>query len=230
MINTTLVSNHHDKVHINEDVNGAMRTFLGTLLTGIKEEIDIVSNAFYNYDDQPNALKGVDNLFAIIERTWMGIFNNAIVRKFPDVATLQEFNVWNSERNTGRCDFLFCMKDDDGYFDIVTEAKMREFKNDWKQVERERDFEKIISQAYAYYKEEEIYYKKPVKLMALVFEWVREERIEAAKGIMDNIDREIAKDFDFLSLYYGDRRGVFIYGKIIAARDFGIKSNGVSEN
>lgn len=48
------------------------------------------------------------SVFALIERAWVGVLNNAIIRAFPkDAITLQEFAVYDKEiKIIGRSDML----------------------------------------------------------------------------------------------------------------------------
>src|SRR5688572_10509304 len=81
--------------------------FLRKVFHSLGNEIQLVINTFYQYDPKPkyNAL-GSDDVFTVIERTWLGLFNNAIIRAFPKSVTMQEFNVWDERKAIGRCDFL----------------------------------------------------------------------------------------------------------------------------
>jgi hypothetical protein len=179
-----------------------------------------ISQAFYQYKIPDHELTGVDNLFAIIERTWVGVFNNALVRN-SEIAVMQEFSVWNSEKHIGRCDLLFRFKDENEEVDIFAEAKCHEFSNDLGKFKNDEFYQKILDQAYKYYKEEQQYYEKEVRLMAIVFEPIKNnERLERAKNIMDNWNNNIDPETDFLTLYYGNTRGVFVYGKIIPVSEY----------
>ena len=212
---------HHPSVYINPSLNNNFKVFLAEVLKGLKNEMHLVSEAFYHYGLPGNDIEGVDNLFAVIERTWMGIFNNAMIRTFPDIVTLQEFNVWSSERNVGRCDFLFRLKDELDDLDVIIEAKMYPFCDDWDQTDNVEFYNKILGQAYSYYREEKQYYTRKVWLMALCFEWIQKPRhLPLAKEKMHEWNKEKDPQTDFLTLYYGTNRGVFVYGKIISVHDF----------
>lgn len=211
---------HHPNVYISQKLPNGFAVFLHKMLIDLRAEMNRISRAFYQYKVQGQEYFGVDNLFSIIERTWVGVFNNALVRN-SDIAVLQEFNVWNSERNIGRCDLLFRFEDENEEVDIVTEAKCCEFFNDWNNFNNGEFYRRILDQAYRYYKEERKYYGKEVRLMAIVFEWIRDtDRLEAAKTIMNDWKEEKDPETDFLSLYYGDKRGVFVYGKIVTVQEY----------
>jgi hypothetical protein len=211
---------HHPNIFINEKLQSSFISFLTKTLKNFRDEMNCISQAFYQYKVPNQEHFGVDNLFASIERTWVGMFNNALVRN-SDIAVLQEFAVWNSERNIGRCDLLFRFNEENEDVDIVTEAKCYEFFNNWNMRKDTGFYKRILDQAYKYYIEEKIYYEKDVKLMAIVFEWIRNsEYLQIAKNIMTGWEYNNDPETDFLTLYYGNTRGVFVYGKIISIGDY----------
>jgi len=210
---------HHPNVYISQKLPNGFAVFLHKMLIDLRAEMNRISRAFYQYKVQGQEYYGVDNLFSIIERTWLGVFNNALVRN-ADITVLQEFNVWNSERNIGRCDLLFRFEDENEEVDIFVEAKFEEFiySNNFN---RAGFYKKILDQAYKYYKAERKYYEKEVRLMAIVFELISNaDRLEAAKTIMNDWKEGKDPETDFLSLYYGDKRGVFVYGKIVTVQEY----------
>jgi hypothetical protein len=211
---------HHPKIYVNPKLANSFGTFISKVVIDLRAEMSRISQAFYQYKILDGELVGVDNLFSVIERTWIGIFNNALVRN-SEIAVMQEFNVWNSEKNIGRCDLLFRFKDENEEADIVVEAKSREFFNNLSRLGNVEFYKEILGQAYKYYKEEHNYYTKEVRLMAIIFEWIRNnERLEAAKSVMNNWGDKSDPETDFLTLYYGNTRGVFIYGKIIPVKEY----------
>lgn len=207
-------------MYINPKLIGGFNDFIIRILAELRTEMNRVSQAFYQTRVTGQELFGVDNLFSVIERTWVGIFNNALVRN-SDIAVMQEFSVWSDEKNIGRCDLLFRFNDGNEEIDIVAEAKCYEFFNNWDKFNNAEFYKRILDQAYRYYKEERNYYEKKVKLMAIVFEWIRNnDRLEAAKKLMDEFQHRNDPETDFLSLYYGNSRGVFVYGKILSVDDY----------
>lgn len=193
--------------------------FISLVMQSFTKELNLISKSFYNYETSPDGVKGYDNVFKIIERTWVGIFQSALIKSDSNIVCMQEFNVLNGERVFGRCDFLFDWNNGESN-QIITEAKCYEFINDWQRSLNQTFFNRLLNQAYGYYDNEKEYYKQNTWLLALVFEWVRDSsKLDNAKSIMDtwNCANETP---DFISLITGEQRGVFIYGQIRKAEDF----------
>lgn len=190
----------------------------------ITDELNKIVSAYYSYNFPEDDSAGIDNVFRNIERTWVGIFNNALLRVNPGIATLQEFSVWSSEKNIGRCDLLFRHSHDGKKDDFVTEAKVWEFTDNWKYPTPREFYSGILGQAYIYYNTERKYYdsyKTDVWLLAFLAEWIRDkEKLEKAKNIMNDWKQETDHETDFLSLYMGECRGAFVYGKIISVKEY----------
>lgn len=88
-------------------------------MVNIGDELNRILKAFYTYDFPEDESKAIDNLFKIIERTWLGIFNNALIRTNPEITTLQEFAAYNDNGLYGRCDLLFRYADREKLFDFL---------------------------------------------------------------------------------------------------------------
>lgn len=193
-------------------------------LKGITEELNKIYHSFYNYNIAEDTTKGVDNLFRVIERTWVGILNNALLKAEPSITTLQEFSVWSPERNIGRCDLLFRYEKNNQKTDFVTEAKLYEFTDKWQNNNAKNHYFNILKQANSYYISERKYYDtygSDVWLMAFVAEWIRtRDRLTRAKTIMNEWNDQTDSETDFLTLYHGDSSGAFVYGKLIKAAEF----------
>lgn len=195
-----------------------------TFLMAIEEELNSIYSSFYNYNIPEDTLTGTQNIFRLIERTWIGILNNCIIKKFRDASSLQEFSVWNSERSIGRCDMLFCIPSKDRRMDFIVEGKLFEFKNNWKPDSAKYFYNSILLQANSYYEAEKKYYdsyNSEVRLMAFVVEWIRTtELLEKAEKIMNKWEDSSDGEADFLALYSSDKAGAFVYGKYVLATDF----------
>jgi len=194
------------------------------VLENIQKELDGIYKAFYSYPVNEAERPGIDNIFRIIERTWVGVLNNALLKSDSRITTLQEFSVWSEERSIGRCDLLFRYEAGVQRFDFVTEAKLFEFTNRWKNETAEQFYNSILRQAFNYYDTEKKYYdtyKSEVWLVAFVVEWIRNSALlnEAVK-IMSNWSQDTDNQTDFLTLYIGNDCGAFVYGKLVRASDF----------
>lgn len=105
--------------------------------------------AYYSYQVKNDEI-AADNIFRIIERTWVGVLNNALIRVDPEITTLQEHSVWSDEKNIGRCDLLFRHCYNGKKDDFFTEAKVWEFTNNWGIPTQTDFYNKILCQAYNY--------------------------------------------------------------------------------
>ena len=208
------------KVYINPELKPiGFQKFISQLSVGLCKEINLILKAFYQYDD-----KGIDDLFTIIERTWVGILNNSLIRTDHETVTLQEFRVSNGEKIVGRCDLLFRMNMEQKNIDSIVETKCYEFKDNWKSCNFEAFYDKILTQNYNYYNAEINYYQPDIYFMVIVFEWIRSaDKLEKAKNMMDEWDQNTEPTTDFLTLYMATNRGVFVYGKIISAKEYILK-------
>lgn len=190
--------------------------FLGKVFHQLEVEMLKTAKSFYDHSPAQfnETIKGVDKIFSSIERTWVGLFNNALIKADLDVTSLQEFAVWSSERQEGRCDLLFEWNNNH----FIVEAKSAEFNPNWRLFIREDNFPFIIDQAKRYYTAEKDYYKKDTFLVALVFEWVRESNLQKANELIKKwkeVEISIsAINTHFASFFQGDHRGALIYGKI----------------
>ena len=216
----------HLKVYVNPNLKPAgFNSIIRNVLGKIKKELNKIVSAYYTYNVNTNEISA-DNIFRIIERTWVGVLNNALTMVDPEIATLQEFSVWSDERNIGRCDLSFRHYHEGEKDDFVTEAKVWECTNNWETPTPPEFYRGILGQAYNYYSTEKKYYddyRSNVWLFAFVIEWIRNKTmLDAAKEIMSKWDPEKDPDTDFLTLYIGTERGAFVYGKIVSAKEFGL--------
>lgn len=186
-------------------------SFFEKLFPAFEKELNDAVKIFYGYTEPS---PGEDDLFRVIERTWLGLFNNAMLRCFPGIGTLQEFMVWGEDHKAkGRCDLLFNWQS----YDILVEAKCYEFKNDWHKCDSKKFYSEIIAKIKeVYYEHEKNYYSRPVLGMALVFEWIRTpKRLQAAIQIADKWPDKKDEETDFLALFSTASAGVIVYGKVL---------------
>jgi hypothetical protein len=158
-------------------------------------------------------------VFALIERAWVGVLNNAIIKAFPDDSvTLQEYGVYgNDEKLHGRSDLLvrWTNKKEEEFY-LLFEAKCyEEVKEKELYIDTESYFKPIIDQAQKYYDVEKEYYSdKKAYLVVISFGWIRKEgMIEKAKEYF-HMDNKEDSYTDFCYLYYEGKEGMWVYGKI----------------
>jgi len=189
--------------------------FMDKVFSSLEKEINLVADTFYKYDPEEHLNHyGKDDIFTIIERTWIGLFNNAILRAFPNTATMQEFSVWSETKAVGRCDLLFNYRYNGKEYDVISEAKSYEFTDDWNKTDSLQFYKPILEQAEKYHLLERKYYTRPVVLMIIVFEWIRDTtKLERATSIMKKWTAQSDSETDFVALYTGESRGLFVYGK-----------------
>lgn len=188
-------------------------------------ELNQIYKTFYSYDRQQmgDSYSGLDNLFRIIERSWVGIFNNALLKVDSSITTLQEFSVWDTERSIGRCDLLFAFEKDGRRADFIAEAKLSEFKANWKKEGVKGFYLSRLKQAFDYFEPEKKYYesyKSDVWLMVIIVEWMREKMVPVADSIMQSWKEDDDPECDFLTFYDGGSSGAFLYGKVMRPSDF----------
>jgi hypothetical protein len=185
--------------------------FFKGVLTKFAEELGALCKEMYMGKES--------EMFSLIERTYIGILNNAIVRLYDDrVTTLQEFSVWDTEKIVGRADFLVKMnfKDHKTYF--LFEGKHREFIGKiYSGSNLENDYNDFIFQALKYYNAEKKYYEEPVFIVAIIFEWIRNQhRLDQVLNWPDEDDG--LTDFYMLLRSYNvanDNSGLMVYGKVV---------------
>ena len=102
-------------------------TFFEKVLTQFHGELEILSQQWYIYEGGIDGNPGFNDVFTLIERSYVGLFNNAVIRSFPLDATLQEFSVHLGGRKYIRCDYLVKHWDGKNSIDILFEAKGRQF-------------------------------------------------------------------------------------------------------
>ena len=176
-----------------------------------KAELNRLHDTIYNYNDHKL-------LFALNERAWLGVFNNAIINAFPESAvTLQEFSVYNEGKFVGRADFLVHWKAGNGKeFYLLFEAKQYEETSRSKILnDTWDDLNKIKLQAQKYFDAEISYYEgKTVYIIPIAFGWIKKEGFldEAKKYFLKGQQKD--QTSDFCALFYENEVGMWIYGKI----------------
>lgn len=174
-------------------------------------ELRQIALAFYSKNEK--------EVFNCIERQWVGIFNNAVIKsyKFDEVTTLQEYSVPLAEKQYGRADYLVRLDN----IDMLFEAKMYEEKGTVCSDEvMEADYLRVLQQAAKYLKfNERGSYKEELYLVAIYFGWIRnEEVLEKVKLVMD-AGKSATDKTDFCTLFCNESSGVWVYGRVVKPDD-----------
>lgn len=186
-----------------EQSNPSVKNFFEKTFVSFWIELSHLQDVIYQ--DKPELV------FNNIERSWLGIFDNAVRRAYPDdAATLQEFSVALGDKCYGRSDYFVRLKKES--MDLLFEAKHYEDlggnnyagMNDW--------YSQILKKADGYYQSELSSYKyhDNTYLIALIFGWIRKEQV--LKVAMAEMERLFAgntpKDnADFAALFSGSGQG-----------------------
>jgi len=195
--------------------NHELKEFFDKTLKYFHKEIFLLHSTIFNE-------KKRHKVFALIERAWVGVLNNAIIKAFPeDSVTLQEFGVYGEDGKLfGRSDLLvrWTNKNEEEIY-LLFEAKCyEELKESELLIDFHHYFEPILRQAKEYYEaEKEFYRNKKVYLIPISFGWIRKKgMIETAKKYFEKIDK-VDTTTDFCRLYYEGDEGMWVYGLISQA-------------
>ena len=213
-------------IHPKRPAKFGIEGFLENTFIQFKKELERLRQTIYDYEEYKD-------IFDLDERTWIGIFNTAIIKAFPNTSiTLQEYGVYCTKNFVGRADLLVHWKDNKGRcFYLLFEAK----KYKEKSIENlyddsESDFITVLEQGIKYYEADLKYYKgKKVYVIPILFGRLSEDK-KKRTGIINKAREYFEPAFnkedyptDFCSLYYEEENGVWVYGKIYPAKK---KSNG----
>lgn len=200
--------------YINNNQSFGINGFLEPVFKELAIEINLLRNTIFDSRQEEKYV------FALHERTWLGLFNNAILKTFPAdrCTTMQEYGVYKGNDYVGRADFLVRWKDvNEKVFYLLFEAKQYEEKSIKKiHDDTEESFEIVRKQGQKYYDAElEFYDKKNVYIITIAFGWIRRKEVLAkAKEYFDNNIPKIDKSSHFCALYYEGDNGMWVYGRI----------------
>jgi hypothetical protein len=190
--------------------------FLSRTLKTLGEEFSRVANAIFIYPDDKKGIDGkesVNDVFALIERSHVGILNNAILRAFPNDTTLQEFAVYEKNgHSVGRADlFVKHVASKERSIDFLFEAKAGVFlwKN-YSEDETRQFYERIQEQAYKYYLAEKEYYTHPTYIISIIFDWIRHTEL---------LNRVLSEEYsdnvtDFYLIFHTKEAGLSVSGNV----------------
>lgn len=196
---------HYKGCFLRRDVDDDLKKFFSSVFLSFKEEINHLADSLYVNKDQ--------KFYKYIERTWVGVFNDAVKRSFPGAATLQEFSVQLDR--IGRADYFVRLPDKK--IDLLFEAKANIDNGSWDYSSMGNWYDRIILQADSYYRAEMNDYLDKTYLVALIFGWLpNAATVETAKRYMDLTDEEKEeKDpCDFCALFLSEEHGLWVYGKL----------------
>jgi len=113
-----------DFIHSKRLEKFGIKEFFEKTFVHFKAELNRLRETIYNYNEH-------QFVFALNERAWLGVFNNAIVKAFPTTSvTLQEYGVYSPINFVGKADFLVHWTDNNGkVFYFLFEAKQYEEMN-----------------------------------------------------------------------------------------------------
>lgn len=201
---------HQIHIHSRTEEFG-LKDFLEKTFSEFNYELNRLQKTIYDYKDS-------HYIFALEERTWVGILNNAISKAFPTTSvSIQEYGVHSATRFVGRADCLFHLTDLNGKeFFLLFEAKQyKETNAKYMHSDPLEYYNSIKNQAMKYYNAEIDYYKnKTVYVISIAFGWiVNQQLLKVAKEYFKISEKE-DKSTDFCSLHYEKDSGVWVYGKI----------------
>lgn len=184
--------------------NTEVKEFLTFSLSQLAKEFEKYQNIYSDVENQDSE----NNLFKSEERSLLGLYNNAIVRKNKEYQTFQEYGTYNEGEFLGRVDMFVFKKD----FDLIIEAK--KWKNEKEKMsskEVRNCIEKAKTQLRKYYKSEK---KTSLSgnpyIMVLIFEYV-DMRDKKPKYLSDyNIQSH--DGINFYTWYKTGNDGLMVYG------------------
>lgn len=198
--------------YLSKSLDKPLSLFFENVFKSFHKELHLLADNVYQ--NKP------DKIFQYIERTWVGVFNNAVRRAYPDAVTLEEFSV-GLENSYGRADYFVRLPDHE--IDMLFEAKMYEDmgndKNEY--TETQYWYNEVINQARSYYNAEATDYLPNTYAIALIFGWMRKPTaLQRARAYMQSTDEEKAKKdpTDFCAFFTDSKNGLWVYGKVEKAK------------
>lgn len=200
-----------EKIFISKRIEDAsLRNFFEQTLTQFHDELQMLADQWYGYDEDGKA--GTDEVFALIERSYVGLFNNAVIKSFPKDSVLQEYSVHLGGRKYIFGDYLVKHWEGERSINLLFEAKQRQFNGKaYSKEATELFLNPFIEQGQRYYMAEEKYYNECTYISSLVFEWVR--KVKHLKPVLEwNNDEDGVTDF--YRFYHSDTAGLMVYGNL----------------
>src|SRR5687768_15938812 len=81
-----------------------LKDFFEKVLIRFQSELQLLAHNWYCYSE--NDKDGTEEVFSLIERSYIGLFNNALVKSFPSDSVLQEYSVRQENGIYVRGDYL----------------------------------------------------------------------------------------------------------------------------
>ena len=204
-----------DFIHSKRLEKFGIKEFFEKTFVHFKAELNRLRETIYNYNEH-------QFVFALNERAWLGVFNNAIVKAFPTTSvTLQEYGVYSPINFVGKADFLVHWTDNNGkVFYFLFEAKQYEEMNSKTLLDDTGEYLNSIKiQGQKYFDAETTYYKdKTVYVIPIAFGWIRRKGYLSEAQKYFELKERKDKSTDFCSLFFENDFGVWIYGKIFETK------------
>jgi hypothetical protein len=196
-------------IHSQRTTELGLKGFIENTFNCFYIELSRLRDTLYNYEEH-------HFIFALNERTWIGILNNAIIKAYPNSVTLQEYGVHSPTKFVGRADLLVQWNHPNGkIYYLIFEAKQYKEQSFNTLLKDDEEYLKSIKdQGQKYFDAETTYYKdKNVYVIPIVFGWIPNKMfLDKAKQYFAVKDGDKASDFCYL--YHEGDSGVWVYGKI----------------
>ncbi len=204
------------KIFISDRIkNPGLQDFFHKTLEGFQNELQHLADMWYNFPFK--GIPGENEVFALIERSFVGLFNNSVVRNFPIDAVLQEYSIDCGNKKYKRADYLVKHFYRGEELNILFEAKQRAYDGKSYSENEIKEFLKpFIEQAKSYYEVEKQYIKGQTWVASLVFEWVRyPELVEKVHKYDEEEDDGVT---DFYCFFHTEQSGLMVYGNLNAVK------------
>lgn len=201
-----MVTYHKEKTYFSSELPPEIKLFFENTFDALYKELKHLQAKIY-----PEPHKAVE-VFNNIERSWIGIFDNAVIRAYGDnVATLEEFSEVIGVKRYGRADYFVRFKEK---IDLLFEAKHYEERGG-SNSKMNDEYKAIIDQARKYHKHDRGY-KDETYFVALLFGWIRKNSVldKAMKYSYNDIHNKAVDNCSFAALYSYDEHGIWVYGKV----------------
>ena len=183
-----------DKFHLKEFFEKVFKQF--------EKELNQIQGKFY---------KKEDSVFDQIEMTWVGVFNNAIIKAFPkEATTLIEYAVYDEKEFKGRADLLVRW----GNVYLYFEAKRDSTISKVEKLEGDVVYTKVDEQLRKYSSSDKGYLPQQgstVYLISIFFGRIhKEEVLNKAQEVLQ--PKSLKEEYSIL--YRSKTDGAWIYGKV----------------
>lgn len=184
--------------------NEDLQSFFSKVFNEFIKELNRIN---VNFDYSKDKMYSV---FDQVEMTWVGIFNNAIIKAFPNEATtLLEYAVYDENESKGRADLWVRWGD----IDLLFEAKRDFAISSPTKLYEPADYKIVIKQLEKY-TSDKVSFKEKLFLVPLFFGRLHKEIITEAKELYKN-------DSDVFCVFFENQDNddaAWVYGKVHAPK------------